>query len=205
MKKQVYIRDVLDSLGENDTSKNVLSIAKKIKSSQKKAFPSIEYKQHLGDNLSNIHELQLQDNVKSQFSLLQIFSAFATFIFVIMAWVFFTQMQSVSEIDTMQIQNEFKTQNRGVSESIITPSDSIQSKAFESSLSDIQEWDYEIMQQEWVAISLWELCELYGANYDEFLNECGFINGTTCRNYDEQSISECALYDASILEENNPN
>jgi len=82
MKKTTYIRDIEDTLGKNDFSKNAVRIAKKIQSTQKKAFPSIEFKQHLWDRLSNIHALQLEEDANPKFSLLQIVAGFASFIII---------------------------------------------------------------------------------------------------------------------------
>ena len=51
----------------------IIDIAKKIKSSQKKAFPSSEFKQQLADKLSNIYILNIESEEKSRFTFLQMF------------------------------------------------------------------------------------------------------------------------------------
>lgn len=99
MKKNAYIHDITDTFGDDSTSKNALSIAKKIKSAQKKAFPSIEFKQHLWDRLSNIYALQSADDIVPKFSLMQLFWAFASFIFIA-GWVFgIYQMKEITGVE----------------------------------------------------------------------------------------------------------
>lgn len=73
MKKNPYIHDITDTFGDENTSKDAVNIAKKIKKAQKKAFPSIEFKQHLGDRLSNIYALQSADDITPRLSLMQLF------------------------------------------------------------------------------------------------------------------------------------
>lgn len=115
MKKSTYIQDMKDTFKDDTTLKNVLEITKKIKSSQKKAFPSIEFKQHLWDRLANIHDISVFEDEKPRFSLLQILWAFASFIFISGSIISIYQIKNMKDITT---QDTYDTQ---VSPSMISP------------------------------------------------------------------------------------
>jgi len=99
MKKHTYIHDIKDTLGDTKSQENAEHIAKKIKSAQKKAFPSIEFKQHLRDKLSNIYAIQSSDDVAPRFSLVQLFWAFASFIFIAGGIFSFYQIREITDIE----------------------------------------------------------------------------------------------------------
>ncbi len=139
MKKNAYIHDIRDTLGDTNTSENAQSIAKKIKSAQKKAFPSIEFKQHLWDRLSNIYAVQTVDDITPRFSLMQLFWAFASFIFIAGGIFSFYQ---IHEIQDLEISPEHET--------LSIPSNSLEMKMLpvdEQNMQDTNMQDQEFIPE----------------------------------------------------------
>lgn len=142
MKKNTYIQDIEDTLGEQSSSKNVLSITKKIKSSQKKAFPSIEFKQHLSDKLSNIYILNVEEEEKPRFTILQLFGAFASFIFIAGGIFSFHHMREMSQIQLPESYDTLSVPSQSYEMKMLEMPDSDDSQGFEN--DDIQSEENQI-------------------------------------------------------------
>jgi len=187
MKKHKYIRDIEDTFEEGQDLKKAQFFAKKIKSVQKKSFPSIEFKQHLSDRLHNIYELSLLDDESSRFSIFQLWSIGVCFMFVCVwvIWIFGIQSKPLPE--WVQHANP-------ASSSIVAPEAMMLDAQEEIGImwtSSIESWDFQK-----IPTDLQGLCEYYGGSYrpDE---SCEFANGTICLDYNEQSIQGCMLNDAN--------
>jgi len=198
MKKNTYIYDITDTFSDADSSKNAVILAKKIKKAQKKAFPSIEFKQHLGDKLSNIYALAQDDNIQERFSILQLFWGVATCMIIFFGVIHFYYLGEIwipnSPTSVSEIQISENPENQIIE---FPPPNMMRIQGDQSSDSS--------MKLDMEAFKIWEiqddigaLCRKYGWDFIDTQKECLFPNGTMCYNYDQVDIQECLLKDASI-------
>ncbi len=82
MSKTDYITEMQDAFGQEQDPKELLKVAKKIKSLQKKSFSRKEFREELAMKLNAIHELDISEDIVPRFSVFQIFWALCSFVFI---------------------------------------------------------------------------------------------------------------------------
>lgn len=97
MWKKKYTTEITDAFGKDINPKQVLKLAKNIKSAQWLAYPNTEYKTKLKDRLHNMYLIDQWGEVVSRFSIFKMFGAFASFTFIAGTLLMVSDMRHDSE------------------------------------------------------------------------------------------------------------